>query len=119
MYISHAVTCFISTIHAEVYMLSKNIRLTCCIVMQGFTCYHLSCDHEKRTAAYFWGVLERSFPPHIKAEVKGLRLSKDMKVHVLYISVSITRVRGGVTPLHNNLINIIIHNALSHTFFPY
>jgi ATP-dependent RNA helicase DDX21 len=47
--------------------------------MSGFTCYHLSCDHEKRSAAYFWGVLERSFPLHIKAEVKGLRLCKDMK----------------------------------------
>ena len=106
----HLMCCdlFISTIHAEVYMLSKNIRLSCCIVVQGFTCYHLSCDHEKRTAAYFWGVLERSFPPHIKAEVKGLRLSKDMKVHILYISVYITTVRGGATPLRNNLINIFI-----------
>ena len=47
---------------------------------QGYTTYHLSCEHEKRCAAYFWGVLERGFPPNIKAEVKGLRMCKDMRV---------------------------------------
>lgn len=56
----------------------------CILLFQGFTSYHLSCDHEKRSAAYFWGVLERSLPLHLKAEIKGLRMCKDMKVQCVF-----------------------------------
>ena len=51
--------------------------------VQGFTSYLLACEDEKRSPAYFWTVLERSLPQQVKPEIKGMRMCRDMKVHVV------------------------------------
>jgi hypothetical protein len=32
-----------------------------------------------RHVSYFWKILEKSFPPHVKDSVRGMRMRKDEK----------------------------------------
>ena len=48
--------------------------------VQGYTTFYVKSVFEIRGTGFVWRLLERSFPPHVKDAVKGMRLCKDSMV---------------------------------------